>query len=145
MEMSGCGVQFYGSVCGKPCFRGGEYCVDHTCGRNGCLKLSGCGLHECVETNQYYQRCGDVIFDKNTLYCLNHICQGDGCTNGRLKCDVHMCVICGNYKKYPNYNYCSFCLTYEEVFKTLSTHEFYFGAMPKDIINMLIWHLLVSS
>lgn len=144
--MSRCGIQVWGRDCGKPCFRGGEYCVDHTCGRNGCLNHRDlCGLHECIGKTRFSNRCFRVVFDKNTLYCIEHICLAIGCTNSKMLCSIHMCVRCKDSEKYPNYNYCRRCLTIEDVFKTLSTHEFYFGAMPKDIINMLIQILVYGS
>lgn len=138
-----CEVQVFGRIingevplCNKPRFRTGKYCVEHTCGRNGCLNLLGCRLHICAAKCWSYS-CGQEVFDKDTQYCINHICHwGDGCKNGSW-CATHYCSDCRDDRIYLNYKKCFNCLTYEDVLLTLITPNFYFGIIPKDIVDMI--------
>lgn len=142
-----CEVQVFGRIingkvplCNNPRFRTGKYCIVHTCGRNGCLNMMGCRLHQCVANPSPFTwvHCGKDVFEKNTQYCIDHICPwGDGCRKSRYGCEIHVCPNCRDDRIYLNYKKCFNCLTYEDVLLTLITPNFYFGIIPKDIVDMI--------
>lgn len=118
-------------------FRNSEFCSDHVCGYNGCLNHYTCTDHECQFQLHTGSECTRRIFDESSRLCARHICINGNCTKNKYECDIHMCINCRNREKEFGYKKCYECLTYIDIIETMLLPEYYFGAIPRDIINIL--------
>lgn len=139
-----CGYTEGGDKCYEIICSDEKACREHTCAyvENNvrCKNMfSGC-KHKCKSPS-----CNSVIVNENTNYCMRHLCGYGGpnvfCTNEFSECDKHVCDIvrCHSYR-HDLYRKCIKHLIYDDVIDGLSSSDFYFGVLPKDIVNMLKSH-----
>lgn len=118
--------------CGRRCSPGERFCREHKCKKDGCSDRNGCCYHTCV-----ILRCLNVRLNGIAKYCVDHICVNINCMRSRYDCNIHMCIDCKDREFKSGYNKCYECLTYIDIINTMLLTEYYFGAMPRDIVNVL--------
>ena len=125
----------YSYYCRNRVIVGTRYCMLHICRYKGCFRTMDCKVHKCK-----LQCCSNIKYNEYTNYCVDHICRHKDCYINKYRCK-HMCIECRNSERYMFYNKCLDCLEYVDVINTMLSPGFYFGMIPRDITNILLWYL----
>jgi hypothetical protein len=122
-------------------------CRQHMCTyiSNGvrCKNMSSNCKHKCKIPS-----CRDSILNDKADFCIHHVCGNSNegtneiCINYINGCEIHGCIYDCGLHRFDEYKKCINHLTYIDIVDGQSTKDFYFGMLPRDIVNMLKEYLI---
>lgn len=114
--------------CNELSFPFSDFCSEHMCGKYGCAEVKG--YHDYQEG---YDR---LVFRTIDRWRSEHICFG--------VFNCRSCVICKTENRYRGRKVCRWCLKRECIAFGLLSTEYYFGMIPRDVIDMLMRYIFFT-